>query len=161
MDNIIEHFQARRPKTGTAPHARRSEAGQGLVEYAMGLVLVSLAVTFSLTTYGAAVKQLFCTVVEAIGPDMTETCTLVETEDPVTPPTIMKSKYDLNKGELDLVAKADDSCPHVLQVKEFGYAEMERAGSSYVFKKTFETGYPPASVTIGHPECGWAERVVD
>ena len=73
----------------------------------------------------------------------------------------MKAMYNLKKGELDLVAKADDSCPHVLQVQEFGYAEMERAGSSYVFKKTFETGYPPQQVTIGHPDCGWTVRAVN
>jgi hypothetical protein len=73
----------------------------------------------------------------------------------------MKPKYDLNKGKLDLVDKADESCPHSLQVLEFGYAEMEWGSSSYVFKKTFETGHLPPQVTIGHPDCGWTVRAVN
>ncbi len=165
MKKIIELLKVRRPETEITRRSPKGEAGQGLVEYALGLMLVSVAVTFSLTVFGTGVKQTYCSVLDALSPWAPETCIEV-VEEAVTPepsagPTIMKAKYDLHKGELDLVAKADDSCPYTLQVQEFGNAEMERAGSSYVFKKTFETGYPPASVTIGHPDCGWTVRLID
>jgi hypothetical protein len=38
---------------------------------------------------------------------------------------------------------------------------MEWAGSSYFFKKIFETGHLPPQVTIGHPDCGWTVRAVN
>ncbi len=164
MKKIVEMLRMRKPETEISSRPPLGEAGQGLVEYALTLTLVSMALMLSLSLFGVGVKEVYCTVLNAIEPWSGVACEEAlseETPEPSAGPTIMKAMYNLKKGELDLVAKADDSCPHVLQVQEFGYAEMERAGSSYVFKKTFETGYPPPQVTIGHPDCGWTVRAVN
>jgi Flp pilus assembly pilin Flp len=165
MNNIFDQIKTRLTKSEFTPHPHAGEAGQGLVEYALLLTLVSMAVTFSISILGSGLQQTYCSVVIALDQEAPEACTGATAEaaapEPNAGPTIMKAMYDLHQGELDLVAKADENCPYTLQVQEFGYAEMERAGSSYVFKKTFETGYPPASVTIGHPDCGWTVRAVN
>lgn len=45
------------------PHRRTSERGQGLVEYALILVLVAIVVIVALTTAGQKVRDIFCDIV--------------------------------------------------------------------------------------------------
>jgi pilus assembly protein Flp/PilA len=48
-------------------HKRRSERGQGLVEYALILVLVAVVVILSLSVAGQQISQIFCTISLKLG----------------------------------------------------------------------------------------------
>src|SRR5260221_8041250 len=48
-------------------HKRRSERGQGLVEYALILVLVAVVVILSLSVAGQKIGEIFCTVSLKLG----------------------------------------------------------------------------------------------
>jgi hypothetical protein len=131
-----------------SPRSKKTERGQGLVEYALGLVLVSLVATVSLALMGDSVKQVYCSAVRTLDP-ATE-CTPIDT----LAPTILNTHYDEDNDELRITAKAADDCPENLIVQWSGNSyEMTRQGSSYVFKTTIE--HPPSEVQVGHNSCGW------
>lgn len=126
--------------------ARKSERGQALVEYALGLVLVGMTASLALVSVGPAINDALCQVVENMNEELAGDCA-------GSGVTVMFAKYDASKDEIDIQAKAPEDCPYDLQV--VGMGTMERQGSSYVFKYSEDTGEPPSEVTVGHPECGY------
>lgn len=141
----------------------QAQQGQGLVEYALSLVLVGMVASVSLAVVGPAINEAPCEAVETLNPALGDSCTseatLEESEDAAPGPiTILFAKYDDKKNELDIQAKAPHDCPFDLQVA--GLGTMTRAGESFVFKYTEVLSPPPASVTVGHPSCGWSTSPV-
>lgn len=136
--------------------SRNSEQGQALVEYTLGLVLVGLVAMVSLLTLAPTLNEAYCKAILTIDPYGThDLCAGSGSE-----VTILKAKYDVPKGELDLVAKAPEGCDEDLIVQEYGET-MDRAGSSFVFKKTIPGIPPPPHVTIGTDNCGWTTAPVE
>lgn len=129
---------------------RNSERGQGLVEYALGLVLVGMTASVALVSVGPSINDALCQVIENLNEELAGDCVGSETTSGVT---VMFAKYNASKGELDIQAKAPEDCPYDLEV--VGMGTMERAGSSYVFKYEQDTEDPPTEVTVGHSECGY------
>jgi hypothetical protein len=147
-----------RPRNGilhsqVLPRPGASEQGQGLIEYALIMILASLVATVSLVVMGPSVKNVYCSVIEVFDPLASAECMVVFEV------TILNTKYDPDKGELNLMAKAPKDCEEDLIVQ--GYGTMERAGSSWVFKKTMSVGSLPSEVTIGNDACGWATEPID
>ncbi len=138
-------------KTRT-PWWRSAERGQGLVEYALGLVLVGMTASVSLALVGPSISEALCDVVETVNPALVSECTTTEG----TGTSILFAKYNAGKGELDVQAKASDSCPYDLEIKVDGVhmGTMVRMGDSYVFKYNENPTTPPSSVQVGHPDCG-------
>lgn len=133
-----------------------SERGQSLVEYAKVITLISVLAVVTLGVLGLGLSDTYCQIASELDVSGEGEACLA---DVLPRPSILKAKYDPNKQELDLVAKADKDCEGDLIVREFG-EPMIRAGSSYVFKKTIGTDSPPASVHIGNDQCGWTEAVI-
>jgi pilus assembly protein Flp/PilA len=50
------------------PHERDDETGQGMVEYALILILIAVVVIAVLTTLGKRVNNLFSNVSSGLGP---------------------------------------------------------------------------------------------
>jgi hypothetical protein len=148
MDREKRFSNKRNTQTSWLANAER---GQGLVEYALGLVLVGMVASASLVAVGPAISEAFCEAIEALNPTLTNECG-------GSGITIMFAKYNAGKSELDVQAKAPPDCDYDLQVGYEGeiVGTMVRQGESFVFKHT-ETLFPaPTSVEVGHPECGWA-----
>ena len=134
-------------------HFRASKKGQGLVEYALIMVLVSLMATILLTILGPSIKDVYCNALNTLDPDSGESCL------GSYGPDVMFAKFDAKKGELDIMAKAPEDCEEDLIVE--GLGTMIRQGSSYVFKKTISASSPPLEVKIGHDNCGWTKQTVE
>lgn len=133
---------------------RNSERGQGLVEYALGLVLVGMVATVAVVGVGPAINDALCQAIESLNPSISDSC-----GGTVSEVTVLFAKYNASKGELDIQAKAPEDCPYDLEV--VGMGTMERQGSSYVFKYEETTGTPPGTVTVGHSDCGYVTVPVD
>lgn len=139
----------------------QAERGQGLVEYALGLVLIGMVASVSLVAVGPAINEALCEAVETLNTAVGDSCTSggsegAEEETPPGTTTILFARFNDGKGELDVQAKAPDSCPFDLQIKVDGadMGSMIRQGSSYVFKYTGNPSTPPSNVEVGHPSCG-------
>jgi hypothetical protein len=117
------------------------------------MILASLVATVTLVVLGPAVKNVFCSVIEVFDPWASAECMVVFEV------TILNTKYDPDTQELKLLAKAPKDCEEDLVIQ--GYGTMERAGSSWVFKKIMVPGSQPSEVTIGNDACGWATESVD
>lgn len=126
-----------------------NERGQGLVEYALSLVLVGMVAMVALIAVGPALQEVFCDAVYMLNPaEIGECASLFDA------PKINKAKYNAGTMQIEIVAKAPYDCAGDLIVMPYG-TTMERAGSSVVFKIEILTGSPPPSVTIGSSSCGW------
>lgn len=139
----------------------QAQRGQGLVEYALALVLVGMVGSVSMVTVGPAINDALCEAVETLNPDLGDECTsgnleTSEEENTSSPTVILFAKYNDGKGELDVQARAATSCPFDLQIKIDGIpvGTMVVVGESYVFKYTTSMGTPPTSIQVGHPDCG-------
>lgn len=137
------------------------EQGQGLVEYALGLVMVSMVASVALVTVGPGINNALCKAVETLNSAIDTGCATgseseLTGEDPGEDSGIqvMFAKYDAKKEELDIQAKAPKDCPYDLQVA--GMGTMTRQGESYVFKYSEKLSPPPSTVQVGHPGCGWS-----
>jgi Flp pilus assembly pilin Flp len=135
------------------PRPGASERGQGLIEYALIMILASLVATVTLVLLGPAVKNVYCSIIEVFDPWAIGEC--IE----VFEVTILNTQYNPDTQELRLMAKAPKDCEEDLIIQ--GYGTMERVGSSYVFKKTMLLGSQPSEVTIGDDACGWATEPID
>ena len=135
---------------GCHPHNRalRSERGQGLVEYALGLVLVSMVATVSLALVGPAVSDVYCEAIYALDPSLD--CGGWTGLGAITK---AKVKYKAKNQELSIKATAPDGCTEDLMVQGFG--PLPRKGSGQKFKGTFTVDPPPTQVVIGSSGCGW------
>ena len=119
---------------------RTSEQGQGLVEYALIMVLVSLVTIITLSLAGSSVKDVFCDVVLTIQPGGTDECGLVR---------VLNAHY--SGGELMVMAKVPPGSPATLTL--VGYGPMVRNGSSHVFYLSISVPNPPPStVTVKSSE---------
>ena len=136
----------------------QAQRGQGLVEYALALVLVGMVGSASLVAVGPAINDALCEAIETLNPELGDRCTSGETTEELTsgPTNILFAKYNAGKGKLDVQAKAPSSCPYDLQIMVDGVdmGSMSRQGSSYVFKYTGNPSTPPSNVQVGHPACG-------
>jgi hypothetical protein len=139
----------------------QAQRGQGLVEYALSLVLNGMLASVSLEAVGPAINEALCEAVETLNPDLGDSCSSGEEtatdEEPTSGlTTILFAKYNDSKGELDVQAKAPGSCPFDLQIKIDGtlVGTMVRMGESYVFKYSGSPGSPPSNAQVGHPSCG-------
>lgn len=144
--------QSRRPENKRTAQPRwlaNAERGQGLVEYALGLVLVGMVASVSLVAVGPAINEALCEAVETLNPALGGECS--------GEIAILFAKYNSGKSELDVQAKAPKDCDYDLQVGYDGtiVGTMVQQGESFVFKYTETLSPPPTSVTVGHPECGW------
>ncbi|MFQ5943841.1 MAG: Flp family type IVb pilin [Anaerolineales bacterium] len=126
-----------------------NERGQGLVEYALSLVLVGMVAMVALIAVGPALQEVFCDATHMLNSSTSGECAAL-----FEAPKINKAKYNTGTMQIEIVAKAPYDCTGNLTVMPFG-ATMERAGGSVVFKTEIPTGSPPASVTIGSSSCGW------
>ena len=68
MKKILEMLRMIKPEPEISSRPQKGEAGQGLVEYALTLTLVSMALMLSLSLFGVGVKEAYCTVLNAIEP---------------------------------------------------------------------------------------------
>ena len=136
-----------------SPRHGASERGQGLIEYALIMILASLVATVALVVLGPSVKNVYCSVIEVFDPLGGAECMVVFEV------TILNAKYDPDKQELNLMAKAPKDCEEDLVIQGFG--TMERAGSSWVFKKIMLPGSLPSEITIGNDACGWATESIE
>lgn len=133
----------------------QAQRGQGLVEYALSLVLIGMVASVSLVAVGPAINEALCEAIETLNPDLGDSCN--SDEEPTSGlTTILFAKYNDSKGELNVQAKAPSSCEFDLQIKIDGtlVGTMVRMGESYVFKYSGSPGSPPSNVQVGHPSCG-------
>ncbi|MFQ5923432.1 MAG: Flp family type IVb pilin [Anaerolineales bacterium] len=140
---------AKRLDTPTSRSKLINERGQGLVEYALSLVLVGMVAMVALIAVSPALQEVFCDAIYMLNPAVIGECASL-----FDAPKINKAKYNTGPMQIEIVAKAPYGCTGDLIVMPFG-ATMERAGSSVVFSTEISTGSPPASVTIGSSSCGW------
>ncbi len=136
-----------------------SERGQGLVEYSLILVLISLVGTVSLVAVGPAVKEAFCIPIETLDPGAV-ICTGTA-PDAGAGPNVLKVKYQKKKGNLFVKVKAPKGCEDIMRV--IGYGEMERQGSSRVFKINISVSEDeiPETLTIGSYNAGYTTYEID
>ena len=161
QDPILELSQNTIKLNGRARWMEQAQRGQGLVEYALALVLVGMVGSVSMATVGPAINEVLCEAVQTLNSDLGSECTsgdaeTSEEESTSSPTSILFAKYNSGKGELDVQAKAPSSCPFDLQIKIDGVSAgpMTRMGSSNVFKYTTSMGTAPTSVQVGHASCG-------
>lgn len=142
----------------TSRRRSNAERGQGLVEYALGLVLVGMTASVSLAVIGPGINEAFCEVVETINPALMDGCASGEESEEISggDTIVLFAKYNAGKGELDVQAKAPESCPFDLEIKVDGslVGTMTRMGESYVFKYSGSPSSPPTNVQVGHDSCG-------
>lgn len=123
-----------------------AEEGQGLVEYALILVLVAMVVIAILLTLGPQIGQIFSNVVCTLG---VGGCDVV---------VITKADYDPGKQELHLDATSDGNYnPNVTLTASPGGA-MEARSDHYHLKYTL-TGCP-CTVTVTSSSGGSASVTV-
>jgi len=120
-----------------SPISEISERGQGLVEYALLLVLTSLVVTVTLALVGPGVKRVYCQTMVRLNPATSDYCA-----GGITP---LNANYSPGSQKLHIMAKL----PQGSEAKLFVNGEpMQRQGSSNVFKYVTTTAEPPSFVTI-------------
>ncbi len=131
-------------KTITNPqYAKATERGQGLVEYALLLMLVSLVVTATLTLFAPGVKNAYCQVMVTLNPDTSDYCT-----GGITP---LNANYFPGSQTLRILAKLPQGSEAELSVDG---VPMQRLGSSNVFKYVITTAVPPSTIIITSNEGG-------
>ena len=136
--------QEKHEKTITNPqYAKVTERGQGLVEYALLLMLVSLVVTGTLTLFVPGVKNAYCQVMVRLNPDIRDYCA-----GGITP---VNANYSPGSQKLHILAKLPQGSDAELFVDG---QPMQRLGSSTVFKIVITTADPPSTVTITSNEGG-------
>ena len=128
-----------------------SESGQGLVEFALGLVLVAVVTIASLALLGDALSSSYCTVTEAMSDVPNEVCYEALPQEG-NAPIVFKPKYNSFNGGFTITAKVVGECTGALEV--VGYGTMTQHGGSSLHSLTIE-GDPPDEVTVGSPSCGW------
>ncbi|MGB6894920.1 MAG: hypothetical protein WBF37_03105 [Dehalococcoidia bacterium] len=126
-----------------SPISEISERGQGLVEYALLLVLTSLVVTVTLALVGPGVKSVYCQTMVRLNPATSDYCA-----GGITP---LNANYSPGSQKLHIMAKLPRGSEAELFVDS---QPMQRQGSSTVFKYVITTADPPSSVTITSDEGG-------
>lgn len=158
QDPMPQDGQQNLKSIGRSGRLEQAQRGQGLVEYALALVLVGMVGSASLVAVGPAINDALCEAIETLNPELGDSCTSGEATEELTsgPTNILFAKYNAGKGELDVQAKAPSSCPYDLQIMVDGMdmGTMSRQCSSYVFKYKGNPSTPPSNVQVGHPACG-------
>jgi Flp pilus assembly pilin Flp len=129
----------------------RSDSGQGLVEFALGIVLVAVVTITSIALMGDAVSNTYCTVTEAMSDVPHEECYETPPQEG-DGPVVFKPKFNSFNGGFTITAKILGECSGPLEV--VGYGTMQQHGGSDLHSLTIE-GDPPDSVTVGSTSCGW------
>jgi Flp pilus assembly pilin Flp len=131
---------------------RRSENGQGLVEFSLGLVLVAVVALVSVAAFGDSLSDTYCVVTEAISSTPNDAC-YEEAVQEGDGPLVFKPKYNSFNNGFTITAKLIGECSGDLQV--VGYGPMTQHGDSDRFSLTIYTDPPPDMVTVGSDSCGW------
>lgn len=129
-----------------------SENGQGLVEVAIGIVLVAVVTIGTVSLFGGSLSGTYCTVTEAISSVPHDAC-YEEAVQEGDGPLVFKPKYNSFNGGFTITAKLTGACAGDLQV--IGYGPMEHHGDSDRFSLTIYENPPPSTVTVGSDSCGW------
>ncbi len=137
QDPMPQDGQQNLKSIGRSGRLEQAQRGQGLVEYALALVLVGMVGSASLVAVGPAINDALCEAIETLNPQQGDSCTSREATEELTsgPTNILFAKYNAGNGELDVQAKAPSSCLYDLQIMVDGMdmGTMSRQGSSYVF----------------------------
>lgn len=129
----------------------RSDSGQGLVEFALGIVLVAVVTITSIALMGDAVSNTYCTVTEAMSSVPNEECYEVISQEGIAL-VVFKPKFNSFNGGFTITAKVLEGCTGSLEV--VGYGTMDQHGGSNLQSLTIH-GTPPNEVTVGSASCGW------
>jgi pilus assembly protein Flp/PilA len=119
---------------------RRGEIGQGLVEYALILVLVSVVVISVLAVVGDQVSSAFCQVVNLLSDDLVPQCA----EDVVA---ITLSDYNASQNRLRLQATSDGGYSDDVVLTASPGGTMAQQGDHYAITIEPLTGCP-CTVTV-------------
>jgi Flp pilus assembly pilin Flp len=112
-------------------HRRTSERGQGLVEYALILVLVGIVVIVALTTAGEKVRDIFCDVVINLDPGA------ASSQPACAAPRVSLSINDTSPGKINMEAVVKDdkgsTQPNITSVKFYVDGSLLRTESLYKY----------------------------
>jgi pilus assembly protein Flp/PilA len=123
------------------PHRLRlSETGQGLVEYALILVLVSVVVISVLAVVGDQVGGAFCQVINLLSDDIVPQCA----EDVVV---IASSHYSVSQNRLTLQATSDGGYSDEVVLIASPGGTLSKQGNHYAITIEPLTGCP-CTVTV-------------
>ena len=132
-----------------------AELGQGLVEYALILVLVALAVVVVLTLFGPQLKNVYCEVVTGLNNGtQPDTCMPPVTDTVV----ITRADYDVGDQELHLDATSNGGYNPSATLTASPGGVMEAKSDHYHLKYTL-TGCP-CTITVTSSEGGSATVTV-
>lgn len=129
-----------------------SENGQGLVEVALGIVLVAVVTIGTVAVFGESLSGTYCTVTEAMSSVPHDAC-YEEAVQEGDGPLVFKPKYNSFNGGFTITARLTGECDGDLQV--VGYGPMTQSGGSDKFSLTIFENPPPSTVTVGSASCGW------
>ena len=119
---------------------RHSETGQGLVEYALILVLVAIVVISVLEVVGDQVGSAFCQVINLLSDDLVPQCA----EDVVV---ITSSDYNAGQNRLKLQATSDGGYSDDVVLIASPGGTMTKQGDHYAITIEPLTGCP-CTVTV-------------
>lgn len=125
-----------------------SSAGQGVVEYALLLLLVAIVLVATVTLYGTALADTFCRINAALPGSTTGSCDV----------EISRSDYDSSHQELHLHATVNGGYDPAVTVTAAPGGVMQAAGDHYHLRYTL-TGCP-CTVTVTSSSGGSASVTV-
>lgn len=129
----------------------RSDSGQGLVEFALGIVLVAVVTISTLALMGESLASTYCTVTEAMSDVPNEACYEAISQEGGNL-VVFKPKFNSFNGGFTVTAKVLEGCTGSLEV--VGYGTMNQHGGSSLQSLTIE-GTIPDEITVGSASCGW------
>jgi len=128
------------------------ERGQGLVEYALILVLVAVTVIAVLNLTGPSIRGVYCQIIGNLGGDASEVCQADEI-------FITRADYNSGSGDLHLDATSDGGYdPDVTLIATPGGVMEERGGDHYHAQLTLSGC--PCTVTVTSSQGGAASVTV-
>jgi Flp pilus assembly pilin Flp len=128
------------------------ENGQGMVEVAIGIVLVAVVVMGSVVVLGDSLSGSYCTVTEAISSVPNDAC-YEEAVQEGDGPLVFKPKYNSFNNGITITAELIGECAGDLQV--IGYGPMSQHGNSDKYSLTIFSDPSPDMVVVGSDSCGW------
>jgi len=129
------------------------ERGQGLVEYALILVLIAVVVIAVLSLLGPSIQGVFCQIVAQLGGNAPAECQT----DTVA---ITRSDYNSDDQELHLDATSDGSYDPTVTLTASPGGVMEERGGGDHYHIRFNLSGCPCTVTVTSSEGGVASVTV-
>jgi len=137
---------------------RTIEQGQGLVEYALIIVLVGIVVIVALSVTGSSIKDIYCQVVIELD-DMPDTCLSDDDDDDDDDDDVVViTRSDLSGGELHLDATSDGDFVSGVTLTASPGGTMEARSNHY--HKRFNLSGCPCVVTVTSSAGGSASVTV-